>query len=100
MIFRIKKILNKDETYFTVPVIVEVQDKKKGALVVYQEKTYLDEQKTDLCIVNTFNIFIRGIGGFESTSKNYKKYIEIPRIPKTAPDAVIKVKILFMIRLI
>ena len=48
-----------EETYYTIPEIVEVQDKKKGALVIFQLKSYSNEAKTDLCLINTFSLFVR-----------------------------------------
>lgn len=72
--------------------VVDAQDKKKGALVVVEGKAYSDSDLKTVAFVNTMNLFIRGIGGFESAPKKYKNYIQIPKIPKRAPDAVLKVE--------
>lgn len=52
---------------------------------------YEDEEKKNLSYINTMNLFIRGIGGFESGNKKYKNYIKVPKIPKRKPDAVLEV---------
>ena len=72
--------------------IVEVQDKKKGALVVAQGRGYEDSEKKTLSFVNTMNLFVRGIGGFETSPKKYRNYIPIPKLPKRSPDAVLEEK--------
>ena len=72
--------------------IADAQDKKKGALVVVEGLGYSDKEKTQLSYVNTMNLFIRGIGGFESQPKKYKNYIQIPKLPKRSPDAIMKVR--------
>ena len=80
-----------DETYHSFVNIADAQDKKKGALIVAQGFGYTDPEMKNLSYVNTMNLFIRGIGGFESQPKKYKNYISIPKIPKRSPDVVLKV---------
>jgi hypothetical protein len=60
-------------------------------LVVAQGRGYSDPEMKNLSYVNTMNLFIRGIGGFESQPKKYKNYISIPKLPKRNPDVVLKV---------
>jgi acyl dehydratase len=60
--------------------------------VVAQGFGYSDPEMKNLSFVNTMNLFIRGIGGFESQPKKYKTYIKIPQLPKRNPDAVLKEK--------
>ena len=79
-----------DETYHTYMNIADAQDKKKGALVVVEGRAYSDADHKELAFVNTMNLFIRGIGGFEAQPPKYKTFIQIPKIPERAPDAVLK----------
>ncbi|MEL7372568.1 MAG: MaoC/PaaZ C-terminal domain-containing protein, partial [Myxococcota bacterium] len=67
--------------------IVDIQDKKKGALVVTEIKSY--DEAGDLLVTNQIRTFVRGAGGWtsdESSSPTPAKHVP----PDRAPDFVVE----------
>ena len=69
--------------YHVQEKIVDVQDKGKGALAIFDTDITNTETKELATTVRT-SLFIRGIGGFGHKGTVSTKY---PKIPKRAPDA-------------
>ncbi|MEM7677873.1 MAG: SDR family NAD(P)-dependent oxidoreductase, partial [Myxococcota bacterium] len=62
--------------------IIDIQDKKKGALVVTEIKSY-DEQDA-LLVTNEFRTFVRGAGGWRTDDKKESR----PAVSHAPPDRV------------
>lgn len=58
-----------DQTYYIDISIVDCQDKKKGALIIFGQKVYKDKECTVLMHECFMSVFIRGIGNFSSSNK-------------------------------
>lgn len=74
-----------DKKYYVNGSIVDVQDKIKGALVVFKMFTYEDEKCAVLAHEMIMTTFIRGIGGFVKGKGTYRKWVRIPRVPRSQP---------------
>lgn len=69
----IHKPIKSDMHYLNFPQIYDFIDKKSGGLVILKvDSYYSDNNKTkgELCFTNYYNLFIRGIGGFNYKGKN------------------------------
>lgn len=80
--------LNIESEYELEYSIVDVQDKKSGAVFIAKTEVYELEEKQRKLQARMFNsLFVRGLGGFES--KNILNF-KFPAVPKSKPDHLVE----------
>jgi hypothetical protein len=80
----IEKPLKVDTKYVIQEKIVDLQDKGKGCLLIFDAEVREADTKALQSVVRS-SLFVKGLGGFghKGTVKN-----DFPAIPKRAPDLV------------
>ena len=86
---KVVRPIETDRNYFVQAVLVDVQDKRKGALIVFKFYSFLEEKLRDLAFVCTMSIFIRGLGGFGKDSG--RRWNEIHNAKQFNPQSQLEV---------
>lgn len=83
-----------DAKHYIQGKIVDCQDKKKGAVIIFEISTYSDENLKNLIGRSLMSTFIRGLGNFDQSNKPQKVWFNTGQKVNREPDFQVSTKTL------